>query len=393
MLLSGSGGQPSEARGRVQAGGRTASVGHAFCVLLAALALGGCSSQSWSSINPISWWHNLEGGAIAQQRPPPPGADQPPPNLASVPPKPEEPDPAALQNIADALVADRTNAQHMAEAAPLVDPSSPSAAPSLFSVGSVPPPGPPPPPSQAANSATLPAASAPPAPPPAAAQATPPAAAPAAPPAKAPVGEVKTAALPEPTPPPPPLSVGPELPPLPTAPPPPANVASPPPPPAVSAPASAAVPPAVPVPAHAAAPAVPPAPKPAASPATAHAVTTSAPPKSAPAKLASLTPIEEPTSSGNTVAVVFASGASEIPPSAAAPLRALAGRRGNGLIEVTGFGDAPDASPDAQAAALKLGLSRAQSIAAALVADGVPATAVQLDAQAIGRGGTARLVQ
>ena len=91
--------------------------------------------------------------------------------------------------------------------------------------------------------------------------------------------------------------------------------------------------------------------------------------------------------------MVFANGSSDLSPSATAPLRGLAGRRGNGLIAVTGYGDAADPSPDIQAAALKLGLARAQSIANALVAAGVPATAVQIDAQAMGRGGTARLVQ
>jgi outer membrane protein OmpA-like peptidoglycan-associated protein len=109
--------------------------------------------------------------------------------------------------------------------------------------------------------------------------------------------------------------------------------------------------------------------------------------------MASATPGGEPVSSGNTVAVVFANGVSELPPSAAAPLRALAGRRGSALIAVTGFGDAPDPSPDAQAAAIKLGLARAQTIATVLVGAGVPSSAVEIDAQAIGRGGTARLVQ
>ena len=42
--------------------------------------------------------------------------------------------------------------------------------------------------------------------------------------------------------------------------------------------------------------------------------------------------------------------------------------------------------PDAQAAALSLGLSRAQAVANALVADGVPATAVRVGAEAGGRG-------
>ncbi len=109
--------------------------------------------------------------------------------------------------------------------------------------------------------------------------------------------------------------------------------------------------------------------------------------------VASATPGGEPVSSGNTIAVVFAYGASDLPPSAAAPLKALAGRRGNGLITVTGYGDAPDPSPDAQAAALRLGLARAQTIANTLIAAGVPASAVQIDAEAMGRGGTARLVQ
>ena len=96
-----------------------------------------------SAINPVSWWHDLQGGKIAEERPPPPGADQPYPNLASVPPKPEQPDRAALTNIANALIADRTNAQHVAAAAPIADPSLPSASPGLFGRGTVPPPPPP----------------------------------------------------------------------------------------------------------------------------------------------------------------------------------------------------------------------------------------------------------
>jgi len=109
--------------------------------------------------------------------------------------------------------------------------------------------------------------------------------------------------------------------------------------------------------------------------------------------MASATPGGEPVGASNTIAVVFANGISDLPPSAAAPLRALAGRRGNALIAVTGYGDAANPDPDTQAAALKLGLARAQTIASTLVAAGVPASAVQIDAQAMGRGGTARLVQ
>ena len=391
MAVSESGAQTSHVRCGVQADPGTVAHARAVCLLLA-LLLGGCSSQDWSSINPINWWHHQEGGAIAQQRPPPPGANEPPPNLASVPQKPPEPDRAALQDITDALVGDRAHAERMAAAAPLTDPSLPSASPGLFGVGTTPPPGPPPPPG--AESATLAAANAPPTP-----ATPPPPSKPAAPPAKAPVGEVKSAALPTPTPPPGPLSVGSQLPPLPSAPPPPANVAGMPTPPAPTATAAAApTPAAVPAPAppQAVATPAPPAPPP---PPAATAAAAPSPPAApakppAPTAMASITPpTTEPVSAGNTVAVVFASGVSEMPPSSSAPLRALAGKRGDALIAVTGYGDAQDSSPEAQAAALKLGLARAQSIAAALVADGVPASAVQIDAQAMGRGGTARLVQ
>jgi outer membrane protein OmpA-like peptidoglycan-associated protein len=379
------------------------------CLLAVLLALGGCSSQSWSSINPINWWHGLEGGAIAQQRPPPPGANQPDPNLASVPPTPEQPDRAALQNIADALVADRANAQRMAAAAPLGDPSSPSASPDLFGVGTTPPPGPAPAPGAApAASATLPAANAPPAPPssPAPAQTSAQPSAPVTPPVKAPVGAVASNSLPEPTPPPAPLSVGPTLPPLPTAPPVPANVTGMPAAPAaprVAAAPTPAAPPVVPAPAPPAAVSPPATPAPAAASVSPPVAAPTPPPratatpapaaKPAPTALASRTPSGEPETAGNTVAVIFANGVAQMPPSAATLLRTLAGKRGNGLIAVTGYGDAADASPDTQAAALKLGLARAQAIASALVADGVPASAVQIDAQAMGRGGTARLVR
>jgi outer membrane protein OmpA-like peptidoglycan-associated protein len=417
------------------------------------LALAGCSQPNWSAINPETWWHNMEGGAIAQNRPPAPGANQPYPNLNTVPPKPPEPDRAALQDITDALVADRAHAQHVAEATPLADPSSPSASPGLFGVGSTPPPGPPPPtPAQGAGQEGVPGASASGGPPPAAsatmaAASAPPA--PATPPAKAPVKDVQADALPPLTPPAAPAPE-PNLPAIPASPPPAANVAGmptppppslpklpEPPPPAAPAPAPAAAV-ATPAPQTAATQSAPPAPAsppPAATPAPVAVAAAPAPPAvapqpgppaspapgappAAPAQVAIATPPPapvatpvnrpqtpavpalastlsgaEPVSAGGTVAVVFATSSSDLPPSAAAPLRALAGKRGNALIAVTGYGDAADASPDAQVAALKLALARAQTIARALVADGAPASAVQVDAQAIGRGGTARLVQ
>ena len=320
-----------------------------------------------------------------------------------------------IANLADALVADRANAQHMAAAAPLVDPSSPSAAPGLFGVGSTPPPArrrpprrpavPPRPASQRpANRQTCrrrcrpatrrpaprpegpvrrrprrqsgrcnPPRSPRPRPRPPARHHKPPARRHRRPPAprrRPPQRQrrrrptcrrcprhPRPANLPGvPTTPNPPLS------PLPAAAPPAAPPTAAPPAAPTPSPAQAAAP--TPPPA-AAAPSAPPVPAPPPAPATAAvtrpptpapgAATTAAKP---PMTVASATPGSEPITSNNTVAVVFANGLSDLPPSAAGALRALAGRRGNGLIAVTGFGDAPDPSPNAQAAALKLGLAR-----------------------------------
>jgi outer membrane protein OmpA-like peptidoglycan-associated protein len=94
------------------------------------------------------------------------------------------------------------------------------------------------------------------------------------------------------------------------------------------------------------------------------------------------------------VTLTFITGSAELPELAASALKQLASRRSSGgIIAVTGYGDATSNDPDAQAAALTLGLSRAKAMAATLTAAGVPASAVQVDAEAIGRGGVARLVQ
>jgi outer membrane protein OmpA-like peptidoglycan-associated protein len=334
-----------------------------------ALLLAGCSSIP-SSMNPVSWWHDLQGGKIAEERPPPPGADQPYPNLASVPPKPQAPDRAALANIATALIADRTNAQHAAAAAPIADPSLPSASPGLFGRGTVPPPAPAPPPGAGQASATMAAADAP----PAAASPSPPAkAADAVPaPAKAPLGTVESAPLAPP---------GATAQPPAVAPAPPALATAPPPPPRLSGAGSAAPPPV----AAAAAP-LPPAP--------AVAAPAAPPPPAAPTTVATATPATPPApNAANSVSVTFVNGSAALTSTATDTLKQLATRRGTGMIAVTGYGDAASNTPDAQSAALALGLSRAQAMAAALIAAGVPASAVQVDAAAIGRGATARLVQ
>lgn len=160
------------------------------------LLLAGCSETA--SVNPVDWWHNLEGGEIADQRPPPPKADAPYPNLSTVPARPNVTPPGQRQAVVAGLVADRADARVAAEQAPIAPPA-PAAAP------------PPPPPAMA--SASLPAASAPPsapapaAPPPVAAPVSP---APVAstPVASAPIASASAspASMPEAPPPPPRLA-------------------------------------------------------------------------------------------------------------------------------------------------------------------------------------------
>ena len=317
--------------------------GSAMLLAVSSLLVG-CSSTS--SMNPVNWWHRQQGGKIAEQRPPPPGADQPFPNMATVPAKPETPDAEALKKLTASLVADRTNAQHAAQSAPLADPSSPTASPSLFGVGSAPPPPPPSatppttgsgPPGTQVASASMPAVTAPPAPATAPRKAveTAPLEAPAAstPAASTPAATTPAATTPTAT-----AAAGPQ-PALPAAPP--------------ERPAAAGPPPVLPV----------------------------APP-----------PMPEP-STGQSATIVFLEGASGLSQPATDEIKAFAAKRGNGTIAVTGYGDSPSSDPEAQSAALTLGLSRAQSIFDALKQDGVPSNAIRVSAEASGRGALLHLMQ
>ena len=319
-------------------------------------------------MNPVNWWHSLEGGKIAEQRPPPPKDDAPYPNLATVPAKPAAPDRAALDALSASLVADRANAQHLAETTPLADPSNPSASPALFGRGTASPPAPPSPSgAEPAASATLQAATAPPLP----RAAAPPAVSPsAAPPSAAPRAPVQNAALTAPV-----------------AVPPAGSAASP-----VPAPNAASAPGQSP---KAQAPSVPTV---RAEPASAVVPMPESPPP--PPDLPGVPTTTKPTpvlvqgnATSKQVTVDFAATSASVPPSAADLLKLLAAHRGGANIAVTGYGDATAVEPEAQSAALGLALSRAKAVAAALAADGVPAAAISVDAEAIGRGATARLIQ
>jgi outer membrane protein OmpA-like peptidoglycan-associated protein len=114
---------------------------------LVVLALAGCDDID---AQPIQWWHNLQGGAIAQQRPPPPGGADPWPNLGPIPAKPAALPAGARDQVAQSLAVDQATAQAIAVDAPLAP------APTAPTPGAPPPSG--------AASASLSAVQAPPAP-------------------------------------------------------------------------------------------------------------------------------------------------------------------------------------------------------------------------------------
>ena len=323
-------------------GRHTARAGQATACRLLALGalvfLPGCESieQFYSTRLPvggaIDWWHGLQGGVIAQQRPPPPGASEPFPNLATVPPRPTPTDPATRRLLAARLASARDLTTRDAAQDPIVSPAPPSPAPTT----QAPPPATPMARLDAANA--LPAASA-----------EPPAA------RAAPSFPVASPATSAPPPPPPPGIAPPAIAP---------SVARPTQPAAATAasgpiPALPDQPPALPnlagVPVAAYEPATP-RPRP--------QVTVSFPPSSA-----------------------------ELRPAAEDALRALAARRAGGPMAVVGGGDARSAAPGAQAAALPLAWRRAMAITAALKQAGVPDSALRTNASALARGGTVRLVE
>jgi outer membrane protein OmpA-like peptidoglycan-associated protein len=127
-----------------------------------ALALAACHGQN-PVLTPVGWWHDLQGGAIAADRPPPPGADLPYPPIYSIPPKPVLPSASFRATVETRLAQERDDQERLAAHAPIVIETVP------------PPPAPPPPPAgmegapdAGTANATLPGAEAPPPPKPAA---------------------------------------------------------------------------------------------------------------------------------------------------------------------------------------------------------------------------------
>lgn len=319
----------------------------AWIAMLVLPALAACSSNG---TNPVDWWHSLEGGKIAEQRPPPPNVDAPYPNLGTVPARPAPEDSAARGKIATGLVADRSNAQYAATLAPLPLPPSAAARPVQASER---------PSDDQTSGATLDAANGP-------------------PPRVGPLG-----------PPQPPLPNTPVTPPRPAArksvq----SSVLSPLPEPVAStstvAPLSDARPaePVSSLPAIADSP--PPPPRlPGLAAGTVATPPPVAPPPPPPPVVAALP--------GAPVLVAFPSGSAVLPTGALGALKALGRQRGTRSIIVNGFGDATTDDTNAQSVALPLALARARAISSGLVTVGVPKAAIQVTAEAQGHGGAARL--
>jgi outer membrane protein OmpA-like peptidoglycan-associated protein len=294
----------------------------------------GCSN--YHQKGPEAWYHENIGGAISAQRPPAPGEDQPFPNLATVPPKPPATDVAEWNRMTARLMTDRVNARQAAALAPI--PPATATAARAGQPAAVRPAPPPP-----ASTAPEPSASA------ALVGASPPPIAP---------GPPVQAKRPAPAP----FTV-------------PANTQ---PPPILSSAAAAALV------ANGRLPALPAQepPRPDIAPAP--------PPPSVP--VTATAPMETPPPAGGEV-VDFDRGSAKLLDQGLAEVKALAASRGDRGIEITGYGDATSSGAAEQIDALTLALARAQALATALVAEGVPFARLRLDTESAGRGASLRLLE
>jgi outer membrane protein OmpA-like peptidoglycan-associated protein len=298
----------------------------AGATLASLLLLAGCATENPLD-TPIGWFHDLQGGAIAEQRPPPPGVGMPYPKLVTVPAKPTLPDASTRDSLQEQLTAQRDRAERIAARLPFAPPDL----------------GPPPP------GAAKPAAPKP--------DATPAA-------ASAPDAPVPDAGAPA-------ASAS-----LPMADPRPASAS----PPASAAPADAPVFIVGDVPDDSGAkmPAAPP------PPATFEGVAAEplpTPPPPVPPRL--------PAALRGTE-ILFLPGEAVLRESQMPTLKDIAATRKKQHLSITGLGEAASDSPDGQAAAIDLGLKRAQAVAEGFASLHVPPSDITLSAYAFGRGATVR---
>ncbi len=101
-----------------------------------ALALAGCANGV-GSYDPVAWWHHLEGGQIAENRPRPPGINAPYPNLAMIPSRPEALSAKTRAEAASRLLQDQENGAYaLAQPVPAPPPApTPPPAPAAGAMG------------------------------------------------------------------------------------------------------------------------------------------------------------------------------------------------------------------------------------------------------------------
>ena len=104
-----------------------------LCLLLA-----GCGGGSPLD-TPVGWFHDLEGGEIAAQRPPPPGAGIAYPKLVTVPAKPALPNAAYRNSLREQLYAERDRTERVAAHTPIEarQPPAPGKAPARPAAGAL----------------------------------------------------------------------------------------------------------------------------------------------------------------------------------------------------------------------------------------------------------------
>jgi outer membrane protein OmpA-like peptidoglycan-associated protein len=103
-------------------------------------------------------------------------------------------------------------------------------------------------------------------------------------------------------------------------------------------------------------------------------------------------PAAVPPPAGGDV-IDFASGSAKLNDAALAAVKSLAAERADRGIAVTGYGDTATSDASGQSEALGLGVARAQALATALVAQGVPYGRLRLNAESAGRGASLRLLE
>nr|WP_321983985.1 hypothetical protein [uncultured Lichenicoccus sp.] len=296
---------------------------------------------------PVNWWHQLQGGEIARQRPPPPGVNDPYPHVGTVPAKAPVVASAALRETVTASLLRQRNLTTR------VDANDPLPPPVLPARPARPKPGTPAAASPGSSSATLDAAEATPATAAAGKPATPAASSGSA----GTPTDVATASDTDP------------------------EIAMP----ALDVPAAAAdagngtvTLPAIPG-------------GPPASPQLPGLQSEEAAARTSGAAQAVLPDYQVAPPTGTQIAFV---GETDVVQSGETGLvHALAVRRGAGTILVHGYGSAASSEPDAQADALSLATLRGRAVADMLRAQGVPARAIRLQADAFGRGASLTLVQ